>query len=360
MFNKIVTVVALLFFQQLVVSQSKSDETCDTSSTGSALDLNSITKCSVEDKNSESNKISVQVTSRRRVVRKRNAVSGVNSSSATSNKLAELKKKASLVGSLDLSKKEVADKLPFGLVEEIPLFKDCQKVAVFKQEKCFKEKMSGHIRKNFRYPEKAYNENIQGRVFTQFTIDKYGEVSDLNIRGPYNGNLLEKEAERIVRKLPKFKPGVHNGKPVKVKYGVLISFKIPGKKPSNVKVIRKVDEVRSTIYSFKDVESVPQFSACSSGTRDCFNKELSKHIEKYYVYPARAVDSSIEGKITAYFVINSNGEVANIRAKGPQGTKILEDATKKLIERLPKLKPAMKNGKPVNVKYTFPINFSLQ
>lgn len=358
MVKKLLVVAAVAFSTQYVVSQSK--ETCDTPNGEPALDLNSITKCSVEDKDAKSKQISVEVTSRRRVIRKRDAVTGVNSSSATSNKLAALKKKASLVGTLDLSSEEVVEKVPFNLVEEIPLFEDCESVAIYQQEKCFKSNIAEHIKRNFTYPKEAYDKSIQGRVLVQFVINKEGDVENLNIRGPYQGELLEAEAERIVRKLPKFKPGKHNGKAVKVKYGVPIAFVIPGKKASNVKT-SKVIEKTAQVFRFDEVQTIPAFKNCSSdGSLECFNAEMSKHINKYFAYPQEAVDQNIEGKINAYFVIDANGDVADVRTRGPQGSKILEEATKKLIEKLPRVKPAMKDGKPVNVKYAFPINFRLQ
>lgn len=359
MIKKLLLLVGIaLCTQGLSAQQSK--ESCETPNSDPALDLNSITKCSVEGKDGKSKQISVEVTSRRRVIRKRNAVTGVNSSSATSNKLAALKKKASLVGTLDLSSEEVVEKVPFNLVEEIPLFGECEKVAIYQQEKCFKAEIAKHIKKNFTYPKSAYESSVQGRVLVQFVIDKTGTVTDLNIRGPYKGELLEKEAERIVRKLPKFKPGKHNGKLVKVKYGVPISFRIPGKTPTNVKPVIKVDKL-AEIFRFNEVETIPVFKSCSSDNSvDCFNSEMSKHVRKYFAYPQEAVDNDIQGRINAYFVIDKNGNVANVRTRGPKGAQLLEAATKKLIERLPRLKPALKNGKPVNVKYAFPINFKLK
>lgn len=355
--RKLFLFVVLIFCQQLVVSQAK--ESCETPGNDPVLDLNSITKCSIEGEDSKSKKVTVEVTSRRRVIRKRNAVTGVNSSSSTSNKLAALKQKASLVGDLDLNNEEVIEKVPFNLVEEVPLFNSCTKVPIYQQEKCFKEEINKHIKRHFTYPKAAYNAGIQGRVLVQFVIDKDGNVDNLNIRGPYKGDLLEKEAERIIRKLPKFTPGKHNGKAVKVKYGVPIGFRIPGKKPTNVKPATK-DIALAEVFRFEQVQSIPVFKKCASNnTVDCFNQELLKHAKKFFAYPQEAVNQNIQGKINAYFVIDKDGNVVNVRTRGPKGAKILEEATKKIIERIPNLKPAVKDGKPVNVKYTFPINFKL-
>ncbi len=348
------------FVQQTFIAQ----ETCE-SPEDNIMDMNSITKCTVEKSSDNPSKkaktVSIQVTSRRRVVRKRNAVTGL-SGNASAKKITSIKEKAALVGSLNLDNESILENVPFTLVEEIPLFKGCTKVSIAEQGKCFKEEVIKHIRKNFRYPEDAYEDNIQGRVFAQFIIDKDGSVTDLNIRGPYKGDLLEAEAKRIIKKLPQFTPGKHNGKPVKVKYGIPITFKIPGKKPSNIKPPRKIIELLDVV-GFADVDQVPSFDNCkgsSDDLYDCFNREIINHVNKHFAYPQIAVDRNIEGKIYASFVVDKNGNVINVTAKGPDGTEVLENAAIRLFERLPQFKlPAIKSNAPVNVKYTFPIDFAL-
>ena len=57
-------------------------------------------------------------------------------------------------------------------------------------------------------------------------IDKDGSITNVQARGPKGGELLEKEALRVISKLPKFKPGMQRGKPVKVKYSQPITFKL--------------------------------------------------------------------------------------------------------------------------------------
>ena len=69
-------------------------------------------------------------------------------------------------------------------------------------------------------------DNIQGRVSVLFVIDKDGSITNVQAKGPKGGELLEKEALRVISKLPKFKPGMQRGKPVKVKYSQPITFKL--------------------------------------------------------------------------------------------------------------------------------------
>lgn len=84
--------------------------------------------------------------------------------------------------------------------------------------------MGEHVVRHFRYPKEALNNNIQGRVLVQFIINKEGKVEKITTRGPHP--LLEEEAFRIISRLPKMKPGMQKGKPVKVKYAIPINFKL--------------------------------------------------------------------------------------------------------------------------------------
>lgn len=338
--------------------------TCENPNEDPILDLNSITKCSVQEtnrntKDGEVKKVAVEVTSRRRIVRKRDEATGVVTNDY-SHKLANMKKKITVLDDLSLEESAGVTTVPFSYVDEIPLFKACESSPLHLQEKCFKKQLTNHVRKNLKYPQSAYERGIQGVVLVYFYIDKQGNVTNMDITSPYKGALLGDEVKRIVKKLPKFKPGKHNGVPVNVKYGTPITFKIPGVKQTNVrkKVAKKV---LSEVYTFDKVETIPEFKACKKSPEalKCFNSSLIKHIEDNFAYPQSAVDANIQGNVTVSFVINKKGEVLNVSAKGPTNGKVLEAAAIKLVEKLPKFKPAEINGKSVNSKYSFPISFVL-
>jgi len=360
--KKIILIVATIVVS--FHSMAQQNETCESPVESVLLDENSITKCSIEDTGNKSNKRSrtftVQVSSRRKVVRKRKAVSS-NSNIIKANKINEVSENKSIAGSLNLKTEDAIEKIPFNFVEEIPLFKACEKVSLLKQKECFNSEMNKHIISNFKYPEEAYNKSIQGRVLVQFVIDKTGDVTDLSIRVPYQGDILGEEAIRIVEKLPRFIPGKQNREEVKVKYGVPINFRIPGKLPSNVKKVAKKIPLKE-VYNFTNVDEIPLFKKCSfsnDSSEECFNKMFINHINKYFAYPLKAVEKNIEGKVIAYFVIDSNGEIINIETKASSGKEILENATKELIEKLPNFIPGKQNGKKTNVKHSFPVMFKL-
>ncbi|MCT4580112.1 MAG: energy transducer TonB, partial [Flavobacteriales bacterium] len=80
-----------------------------------------------------------------------------------------------------------------------------------------------------KYPPQAIDNNIQGRAFISFTVEKDGSITDVQSAAPPGKEvhkLLVKEAKRVVSSMPKWKPGKQRGKPVRVKYTVPVNFKI--------------------------------------------------------------------------------------------------------------------------------------
>jgi protein TonB len=114
--------------------------------------------------------------------------------------------------------------VPFAIIEDVPIFPGCERVAKDKRRDCFQEKIQRHISRNFRYPEIAQEMGIQGRVYVQFVIAKNGDIVGVRTRGPDKN--LEKEAQRIIGKLPKMTPGKQRGRPVRVPFSIPITFRL--------------------------------------------------------------------------------------------------------------------------------------
>lgn len=82
-----------------------------------------------------------------------------------------------------------------------------------------------YLSKNIKYPTIAQENGTQGRVTVQFVVNKDGSIVDAKVlRGvdPY----LDKEALRVINSMPKWKPGMQRGKPVRVKYTVPVMFRL--------------------------------------------------------------------------------------------------------------------------------------
>ena len=113
--------------------------------------------------------------------------------------------------------------IEFDSVERPPIYPGCEPYTQ-QLRSCTQRKIQTHINKNFRYPEYAQKTGIQGRVFVQFIIDKDGSIVGIRTRGPDKN--LEKEAQRIIGKLPTMTPGKQRGRPVRVPFSIPIIFKL--------------------------------------------------------------------------------------------------------------------------------------
>lgn len=82
-----------------------------------------------------------------------------------------------------------------------------------------------YIANHLKYPEKAINDNIQGKVFVRFVVNDKGIVEQISVLNKVHP-LLDKEALRIVNSLPKWQAGTQNGKAVKVCLTIPIVFKL--------------------------------------------------------------------------------------------------------------------------------------
>lgn len=85
--------------------------------------------------------------------------------------------------------------------------------------------MLAFIQKGLRYPKQAQENGTEGRVVVNFVVNETGDISDIKIvRSVKNG--CDDEAMRVVRSMPKWKPGRQNGNAVKVLFSLPISFEL--------------------------------------------------------------------------------------------------------------------------------------
>lgn len=88
--------------------------------------------------------------------------------------------------------------------------------------------MNEYLAANLNYPKKAINNNIEGRVTVNFIVNTDGSISNPQVVGRRieNGELLEEEAIRVIKNMPKWKPGKQNGRAVRVYYTQPVMFKL--------------------------------------------------------------------------------------------------------------------------------------
>jgi TonB family protein len=97
-------------------------------------------------------------------------------------------------------------------------------------------------------------------------------------------------------------------------------------------------------------EVMPQFAGGESAMTDFLDKNLH--------YPKLAMEQGIQGKVWIGFVVDSAGNVKNVEILRGIGGGCDEEA-KRVIEIMPSWIPGTQDGKPVTVKFRFPINFTL-
>lgn len=111
----------------------------------------------------------------------------------------------------------------------------------------------------------------------------------------------------------------------------------------------------------KEVDVLPTWQGCNDGDQECFNKGMMNFIIENFEYPPAAKANGVEGKAFVGFQFSSTGEIRNIALRRKTDSKELNKEALRLVKLLPNLeKPAYKDGKPVAVQYTLPINFKIK
>ena len=85
--------------------------------------------------------------------------------------------------------------------------------------------MMDFVAKNIVYPQEARDKEISGRVFVSFIVEKDGSVNEVNVKKGIGGG-CDEEAVRVVKAMPKWKPGKMKGEAVRVSYQMPIFFKL--------------------------------------------------------------------------------------------------------------------------------------
>lgn len=111
------------------------------------------------------------------------------------------------------------EEVPFVIVEQMPIFNPRRN----KSYEAGAHDLMLTMQRNARYPVIAQEANLQGRVYVRFVVTKTGEITNIEVLRSVDP-ILSKEAIRVVKNLPKFKPGMQRGKPVNVWFTGSINF----------------------------------------------------------------------------------------------------------------------------------------
>lgn len=109
-------------------------------------------------------------------------------------------------------KPEVENKV-FDVVEQMPSFPGGPSA------------LMQYLSSNIKYPVVAQENGVQGRVVVSFVVERDGSITDVQVARSFDPS-LDREAQRVVRSMPKWIPGKQNGQAVRVKYNVPVSFRL--------------------------------------------------------------------------------------------------------------------------------------
>ena len=113
----------------------------------------------------------------------------------------------------EIEEEEVVEQEIFQIVEEMPSFPGGE------------QKLLEYVAKNVKYPQIARESGIKGRVFISFVVEPDGSVSNVKVLRGIGGG-CDEEAMRVVKSMPKWKPGKQRGKAVRVSYMLPVNFQL--------------------------------------------------------------------------------------------------------------------------------------
>jgi len=212
------------------------------------------------------------------------------------------------------------------------------------------------IGQHFKYSNQMIENKVNGIIEVQFVVEIDGSVTHVKAKNDLGFGAAQ-AAEDVVKSDKKWKPGVYNGKPVRVAFTlplkiVAMRFPVPIVAEDNVPNVKRQENnnSRSPNTIFTAVEVAPSPPQGMS--------EFIKYIGANYVYPDEAVDQGVNGVVEVSFLVEKDGSLSNFEIKRDlkYGTgQAAIDVLKKYPE---KWKPGIQSGRSVQVAYTLPIRLN--
>lgn len=207
-----------------------------------------------------------------------------------------------------------------------------------------KKAMFEFIDKNLIYPQAAIDSGVEGVVNVRFIVAESGYLSNLMVVVSKEkiGFGMEEAAIDVVKKMPRWKPGRHNGVLVPITCTIPIKFSFSYKTSATIS-----EKIPDNIFLISTVK--PQFPGGRTAMIDFISNNLK--------YPKAAIDNKIEGKVLLKFIVDSIGKICCVDIVGEEIGYGLEEEAIRIIRSMPNWTPAYTDDKPVAVYYRMPITF---
>jgi protein TonB len=125
-----------------------------------------------------------------------------------------------------VDEEEVVEDVAFIIIENVPIYPGCRG-SNSELRACFSDQIAKFVAEKFNIElasDLGLTPGSIQKIFVVFKIDRNGNITDINARAPHKK--LQEEAIRVINLLPKMTPGMQRGRPVGVKYGLPIVFKV--------------------------------------------------------------------------------------------------------------------------------------
>ncbi|WP_303310143.1 TonB family protein [Hymenobacter sp. BT730] len=212
-----------------------------------------------------------------------------------------------------------------------------------------------------QYPTEALQQRLAGKVFVSFVVGPTGRIQDVKVARSVHP-LLDYEAVRAVQALADFTPGRQLGRAVSVAFTLPITFQLP-KNVEEILAQRVAARMAPPTAGAQDTlpatAAQPIYTAVEKMPVFPGGQEALYHfIVRNLRYPEQASAQRLQGRVFVSFVVNTSGQVEQIRAI-TNVHPVLEEEAKRVVSLFPAFEPGQQSGRKVAVSFTVPISFHL-
>jgi TonB family protein len=193
-----------------------------------------------------------------------------------------------------------------------------------------------YLAQSIRYPAVDRENNLQGKVETQFVVDTDGSLKDIKILSAPS-EAMGAEALRVLKASPKWRPGIYNGRLVTKQFNVPVYFTLGDNGGGN------------KVYTV--LETQPTYP----GGIQNFVQYLGNNIR----YPAEDRENNLQGRVVIQFVVETDGSLTDVKAIRSPSAAMGAEAVR-VASSSPKWIPGKQGGRAVRSQFTIPVNFTLE
>ena len=220
-----------------------------------------------------------------------------------------------------------------------------------------------------KYPAAAMQAKQEGTVLVTFVVEKTGLVDEVAVTQPVAA-LLDAEAIRVIKSAPRWTPAHHQGRAVRQRVAVPVSFvlaagsgevvEVPGKTapaaPLPPGAVAAAPGTTSVVGTAPNGAAIirPEKSAQPVGGNAAFFAWIAANQK----YPDLARKRHIQGKVPVEFTVQPDGSLTDVRVVQKHGSGLDEEAVR-LLKAAPKWEPALYQGQPIKQKMQLPVLFQL-